>query len=120
MTAEESSLKANLVSEKEALSGNTHIVRLSGELDIHSAPQFKEDVLSLIEQGYTNIVLDLDELNFMDSRGLGTFISISRNVKDRGGSLKIICSNQTIMKIFQRTGLCEIFAMYESKEAALH
>jgi anti-sigma B factor antagonist len=120
MTTEESSLKANLVTENEVLSANTGMVRLSGELDIHSAPHFKEEVLSLIEQGYTNVILDLDELNFMDSRGLGTFIGISRNVKDRGGSLKIICSNQTILKIFHRTGLYEIFSLYETKEAALH
>ena len=111
-------MKTNLISEKEVLSQNSQVIRLSGELDISSAPDFKEDVLSLLGQGYNHLIVDLNELNFMDSRGLGSFIGILRTVNEQGGSLKIICSKQAILKIFRRTGLDEVFMIYNSLEDA--
>jgi anti-anti-sigma factor len=112
-------MNMNLISEKEVLSQNSQIIRLSGELDIHSAPEFKDEVLSQLNQGFNTIIIDLDELHFMDSRGLGTFIGLSRSLKDKGGSLKLVCSNQTILKIFQRTGLSDIFRLFDNREEAL-
>ncbi|MDQ7824614.1 MAG: STAS domain-containing protein [Candidatus Eremiobacteraeota bacterium] len=109
----------NLISEKEVLSENSQLIRLSGELDIHSAPLFKDEVLSSITGGCLHIIIDLDDLLFLDSRGLGTFIAISRLLKDRQGTLKLICSNDAILRIFTRTGLNEIFQMFDSREAAL-
>lgn len=111
-------MKINLVSDHEALSENCQFVRLSGELDIHSAPQFKEDILMLLTRGCTSLLVDLNELNFMDSRGLGVFIGILKAIKECNGTLKIICSNQTILKIFHRTGLNEVFQIFDSLEKA--
>jgi anti-sigma B factor antagonist len=112
-------MNMNLVSEKEVLSKSSQIIRLSGELDIHSAPEFKEEVLSLMGEGFNTIIIDLDELHFMDSRGLGTFIGLSRSLKEKGGSLKLVCSNQTILKIFQRTGLSDIFRLFGNRDEAM-
>jgi anti-sigma B factor antagonist len=112
-------MKINLVSEQEVLSPDSRIVSLSGEIDIHSAPKFKDDILTLLESGCLHVVVDLDELEFMDSRGLGAFINISRAIKEKGGTLKLVCSNQTILKIFQRTGLNEIFDIFDNRALAM-
>lgn len=109
----------NLISENSILSENSQIIRLSGELDIHSAPDFKDEVLKIINDGYTNIIIDLDELNFLDSRGLGVFIGISRSIKEKNGNFKLICANQPILKIFQRTGLVDVFNLFNTEEEAL-
>lgn len=111
-------MKANLISEKEVLSESSQIIRLSGELDIHSAPDFKHEILECINKGYRQLIIDLNDLHFMDSRGLGVFIGILRNVKEQGGFLKIVCSNQTILKIFYRIGLSEIFTIFQTLEDA--
>lgn len=112
-------MNTNLGLEKEVLEDNVQLIRLSGELDIHSVPEFKQDVLSLLEQGCNDVIIDLDELSFMDSRGLGSFIGILRNVKEKQGSLRLICSNRAILTIFQRTGLNEIFSLYDSLDKAV-
>jgi len=109
----------NLTLKKEPVSEGTQLVYLAGELDIYSAPDFKEEMLSLMNEGCRNLIINLDNLKYIDSRGLGTFIGISRNIKEKEGSLALVCANATIIRTFQRTGLMEIFRVFETNNEAL-
>ena len=53
------------------LDGDTHVVAVSGEIDLFTAPEFKQQLLGMIESGHPLIALDLSDVDFLDSSGLG-------------------------------------------------
>jgi len=95
------------------------IVALEGEVDIYSAPQFKEALLSGIDDGATTIVVDLAGVTFIDSTALGVLVSGAKRVRPRNGRLDIVCTDENITRIFEITGLDRIFGIHASREAAL-
>jgi len=98
---------------------DTAIVVLEGEVDIYSAPQFKEALLSGIDSGATAIVVDLGKVTFIDSTALGVLVSGAKRVRPRNGRLDIVCTDENITRIFEITGLDRIFGIYPTREAAL-
>jgi anti-sigma B factor antagonist len=95
------------------------IVILEGEVDIYSAPRFKEALLQGIEQGARTIIVDLTGVTFIDSTALGVLVSGAKRVRPRNGSLDIVCNDENITRIFEITGLDRIFGIYGSRQEAL-
>lgn len=96
----------------------TAVIDLSGEIDVYTAPKFKESLINLIEEGYHDIVVDLQDVTFMDSTGLGALVGGLKRVKPLGGSLVLICNQDKILKIFEITGLNKVFPIYQDAEEA--
>ncbi|OEH85701.1 anti-sigma F factor antagonist [Desulfuribacillus stibiiarsenatis] len=96
------------------------IVYLSGELDQHTA----DIVRSAIEKEWTkklakHIVLNLENLTFMDSSGLGVILGRYKQVNNDGGKLVICCINRQVDKIVELSGLKKIMSFYETETDAL-
>ena len=88
------------------------VVDLEGEVDIYSAPQFKEVLLQGIEEGAHRIIVDLAKVTFIDSTALGVLVSGAKRVRPQNGTLDIVCSDDNITRIFEITGLDRIFGIY--------
>lgn len=99
------------VKEKFNPDTNTWHVSLDGEIDIYNAPDLKDKLHKLIEQQPGNIVLDCQNLTYIDSTGLGVLISALRRVKEYDGQITITNLKPYIRKIFVITGLDKIFAL---------
>lgn len=97
----------------------TTIVNLSGEIDVYTAPKFKESLINLIEEGFHDIVVNLQEVTFMDSTGLGALVGGLKRIKPLGGSLVLICNQDKILKIFEITGLNKVFPIYQDADQAI-
>lgn len=91
----------------------TLFVNLSGDLDINSNKEFKEKVIEKIEN-VKKIVIDAKNLSYVDSTGLGAFISIYKNLR-KGGKENIEINNLKphIKKIFIITDLDKVFTINE-------
>lgn len=87
---------------------NQSIVNLIGEIDIYTAPQLKDKLLPLSEKEEERIIIDLTHVNYMDSTGLGVFISILKSSKEHQSTFKLINLNKRIERLFTITGLHEI------------
>ncbi|KGX90578.1 positive regulator of sigma-B activity [Pontibacillus halophilus JSM 076056 = DSM 19796] len=87
---------------------NENIVSLSGEIDAYTAPKLKETLLPLTKGENTVVTVDLAEVNYMDSTGLGVFISALKSTKETNSELKLINPNDRVMRLFEITGLTEI------------
>jgi len=98
---------------------DTHIVSVSGEIDLFTAPEFKQRMSAPIDAGRSNLVVDLSATTFIDSSSLGVLIGAHRRLKLRGGSLVVVCENEAITKTFKITGLDGVFTIAPSVEAAL-
>ena len=95
-------LKVDLKKDGELL-----FVDLQGDLDINSNKEFKEKVNSV--QGIKNITVNCENLSYIDSTGLGAFISIYKNIKEKGEKLVITGLKPHIKKIFLITDLDKVF-----------
>ena len=98
---------------------DTHVVAVTGEIDLFTAPEFKQRVMAPIAAGVERVVVDLMETTFIDSSSLGVLIGAHRRLKTRGGRLIVACSNDTIVKTFRITGLDGVFTLVASVEDAL-
>ena len=105
--------------EDRPLDGATHVVAVRGEVDLFTAPEFKQRVMAPITAGLDHVIVDLTETTFIDSSSLGVLIGAHRRLKSRGGRLIVACTNDTIVKTFRITGLDGVFKLVDSVDAAV-
>ena len=103
----------------EEIDSDTHVIELGGEVDLYTAPEFKERMVELIESGKKRIVVDLSQATFIDSTTLGVLVGGVKRLRPAGGSLAIVCADQNICKIFEITGLDRVFTIHATREEAL-
>jgi len=103
----------------EEIDAETQIIELGGEIDLYTAPEFKERLVALIEDGKKRIVVDLSAATFIDSTTLGVLVGGVKRLRPAGGSLALVCTDQNITKIFEITGLDRVFPIHASRDDAL-
>ncbi len=103
----------------EATTDDVGVVILEGEIDIYSAPEFKEVLVNGIEGGAKRVIVDLSGVTFIDSTALGVLVSGAKRVRPRNGNLDIVCTDENIIRIFEITGLDRIFGIFSSRGEAL-
>ena len=105
--------------EDRSVDADTHVVAVTGEIDLFTAPEFKQRVMAPIGAGVDHVVVDLMETTFIDSSSLGVLIGAHRRLKARDGRLVVACGEEAIIKTFRITGLDTVFTLTDSVEAAL-
>jgi len=93
-------------------------ITLSGEVDVYTAPRLKETLIETIESGCANVIVNLEDVGFIDSSGLGVLVGGLRRAKERSGAIRLVCTRENILKIFRITGLDKVFPILESAEEA--
>ena len=90
--------------------GQALIATLQGELDLHTSPKFKEELVRLFEAHatITHLIIDVKGLSFVDSSGLGVILGRYRELQDRGGRLFFVQANPQIKRILQMSGFQKI------------
>lgn len=91
---------------------------LKGEVDVYTAPRLKQELVSQIEDGCSNLVVDMQQVGFIDSSGLGVLVSALRRAREREGAVRVVCSRENILKIFRITGLDKVFPIFTDAEEA--
>lgn len=100
---------------------NILIVTLKGELDHHSAESTRKKIdKEIMEKGSRNIILDLKELSFMDSSGIGLIMGRYKNISEKDGKLLVISGNQYVDRILKMSGLLKIIKAYPEMDSALN
>src|SRR3954466_13986370 len=102
------------------LDPETHIVSVAGEIDLFTAPEFKQRVSAPIDEGRTQCIVDLTETTFIDSSSLGVLIGAHRRLLGLEGALVIVCANDAIVKTFRITGLDGVFSIVSTLDEALN
>lgn len=99
--------------------GGVPVVELEGEIDLSTSAIFKETVYQVIESGHIDVIIDLNELEFMDSTGLGVLVAALKKTTMEGGSIRLICNKRNILKVFTITGLDKVFSIYDNLQRCL-
>ena len=103
----------------EILDARTHVIHVKGEIHVSTAQEFAQRLDEAISQDATAIVLDLTEVEFIDSTGLSVLLTGLRSVTLRGGRLALAISNPTVLRLFEITRLDTTFDIVGSREEAV-
>ena len=109
----------NFQIQDQEVDQETHVIELGGEVDLYTAPEFKERLVQVIEDGKKRLVVDLSKATFIDSTTLGVLVGGVKRLRPTGGSLSLVCTDQNISKIFEITGLDRVFTIYPTRDEAV-
>jgi anti-sigma B factor antagonist len=99
--------------------GDRAIVQVAGEVDVYTAPMLREQIRDLAAKGAAHLIVDLTEVEFLDSTGLGALVGGLKRVRDVGGSLALVISTPRILRVFEITGLTSVLAVQGSVPDAI-
>jgi anti-sigma B factor antagonist len=94
------------------------VLEVTGEIDVYTAPQLRERLITLVEGGDRQVVVDLSRVDFLDSTGLGVLVGALKRLRSAEGELSLVCAQERLLKIFRITGLDRVFTLHESVDAA--
>ena len=103
----------------EQLGNDAYVISLAGEVDLYTAPEFKQQLLEVIGQGGKQVVVDFSNTTFIDSTTLGVLVGGVKRLRTNDGELSLVCSDRNITKIFEITGLDRVFTIYPTRDEAV-
>jgi anti-sigma B factor antagonist len=105
--------------EVDSSRGSVTVLTVEGEVDIATAPKLREKLVELAAGGATRVVVNLEKVEFLDSTGLGVLVGGLKRVRAHEGSLRLVCTQERILKIFRITGLTKVFPIHSSVDEAV-
>jgi anti-sigma B factor antagonist len=99
--------------------GDCHVVRFDGDLGAAAEKEMRKMFLRLNDDGAKHIVFDMSRVSFLDSTVLGAFVWGLKNVRERGGDLRMFGLHDFVGKLFSITQLDKAFRIFDDEDAAL-
>lgn len=103
----------------EERAGSTCIMRLVGELDEHTAADFRLRADDAIDGGYRHLILVLKDLSFVDSSGLGVLMGRYRRLLEQGGKVSLVAPPPHVRALLEMAGIPRLMPLYRSQRQAL-
>ena len=94
------------------------VLDLSGEVDAYTSARFREALLDLVDNGSASVIISMENVEYIDSSGLGALVGGLKRVSERSGKIVLVCNNPQIRKVFEITGLEKVFPLYDSEDDA--
>lgn len=95
------------------------VVTVDGDVDVTTAPALRAELARLMAGRNARVVLDLSDVPFLDSTGLGVLVGRLRSIRLAGGDLMLVISNERVLRNFSITGLDRVFHISSSRDEAL-
>jgi anti-sigma B factor antagonist len=102
----------------EPVGDHTQVVRAAGEIDLAVEGQLQEHLRGLMDRGVKYLIVDLAEVTFLDSSGIQALIAAQGRARTAGGDLVVASASDNVRKIFQITGVTEVFGLYATVDEA--
>jgi anti-sigma B factor antagonist len=105
----------NITIDVKDLDSNVQ-VKVKGEIDAYTAPKLRESLFPLSEQENVKMTVDLSQVTYMDSTGLGVFVGLFKNVRAYNGDFAIEGLSDRLKRLFDITGLGDIINIKSDTE----
>ncbi len=103
----------------ERLSDGSFVVSVRGDADLHSAPEFRDRLGTIIDDGAKRVLVDLSETTFIDSMALGVILGNAKRLRAAGGQVELIVATPDIRRVFEITMLDRVLVIHPSRELAV-
>jgi anti-anti-sigma factor len=104
---------------EEEVDPRTRVLSLAGDLDASSVARFRDRFQGALGEGTTALVIDMADLDFIDSVGLMVLMTSMRRLQERSGRLALVAVNPRVRRPFEISGLEQMFDFFEDRQAAL-
>jgi len=94
------------------------VVSVSGEIDVSTAPRLREHLRDRMDAGSSTVVVNLLDVTFLDSTALGVLVGALKRCREAGGELRLVIDQPRLLKLFEITGLTDVFSIHATSEAA--
>ena len=94
------------------------VLAVRGEVDLATAPRLREELTTMVSDGYLRLVVDLTDTEFLDSTGLGALVTGLKRVRARGGEMRVVCTSDRVCKVFEITSLDRVLPLYATVDEA--
>jgi anti-sigma B factor antagonist len=96
------------------------IIALSGDIDMYTSPELRENLLNLIKRKIPNLCVDFNGVSYIDSSGIATFVEGLKCMKSYGGRLQFFNIPERIMEIFSFSKLDKVIEIYGNIDDAIN
>jgi len=93
--------------------------KLAGEIDAYTAPKVKESLHPYAEKSGINIIVDLKDVSYMDSTGLGVFVGLFKTLRANDGNLMLTGLSDRLQRLFEITGLADVMNINSEVEGGV-
>jgi anti-sigma B factor antagonist len=95
----------NYILGERAAGPGRHVVTVDGELDLTAAPDLRDAIDAAVDAGAVAIVVDLNEVTFIDSTAIGVLLAARERMRRRGGTLEIVCREENVARVLEIVGM---------------
>jgi len=95
------------------------VIYLKGRLDVHYSTGIEEEINKMIAQGKVQLIINLQDVEYLSSSGLRIFIATERQLKNKNGKLKLVKMSEAVKKIFMVVELLDMFEIYATEQDAV-
>lgn len=97
----------------------TAVVAVVGDVDLHTASELRTRAQAVLDRGAPHLVLDMEQVDFVDSTGLTTLIVLLQAAQAAGGSLRVARIPERLVRMVTITGVSQLIPMYDTVDEAL-
>jgi anti-sigma B factor antagonist len=95
------------------------VLRPQGDIDVATGPALKDRITETLVAGGVHLVVDLQDVEFIESTGLGALVGGRRRAEAVKGSLSLVCVEDRLLQVFRLTGLDTVFTIFDTVDAAV-
>ncbi len=95
------------------------LISLDGEIDLYTASDLRDAIFEQIDSNKIKIIIDLENITYIDSSGIGTLITSLSKLKKINGNMSIIHVYDSVKKVFELTKLTTFFKIFGSEQEAI-
>jgi len=106
---------------EQRIAGNVAVIKVTGDITLNKGGDvlLKDKVQSLLQQGHKNLLIDLSEVSYVDSAGLGELVQAYATTKNRGGALKLLNVTKRLKDLLVVTKLLTVFDTFDTEASAV-
>jgi anti-sigma B factor antagonist len=93
------------------------VVYVGGEVDLATCPQLRGVLAQLVDQGVYHLVVDLEQVSFLDSSGVGVLLGVHRRIREHGGSLRLAAPSARVRRVLELIGVTTVLPICTPHEA---
>ena len=98
---------------------NITLIVLNGEIGTETVNQFKDRIDQIVNDGNTRLIMDFQDVNYLNSMGLGVVAATLKKVKKSKGDLKLLNLSPAVQELFELTRLTKVFEIFDSEDTAI-
>jgi anti-sigma B factor antagonist len=94
--------------------GDRALIQVGGEVDLATCPQLQAVVVELVDRGFHQLIVDLEQVSFLDCAGIGVLVDARQRVQAHDGSLRLVRPRPLVWRVLALTGMTTVFPIDSS------